>query len=62
MLTLIVPCTCGRGYADIGVETESDPMEILLEHRLKAGQCLHDEKDLLDANITANPPLRPAGA
>ncbi|MEU1458848.1 hypothetical protein [Streptomyces avermitilis] len=31
MLTLIVPCTCGRGYVDITLDTEDVLMEVLAE-------------------------------
>ncbi|MFH8470329.1 hypothetical protein [Streptomyces sp. NPDC017991] len=43
VLTLIVPCTCGRGYTDIGVDTEDDLIETLAELRPTYGRSLHDD-------------------
>ncbi|MGW0573009.1 hypothetical protein [Streptomyces tauricus] len=44
VLTLIVPCTCGRGYADITVDTEDVLVEILAELRPTYGRSLHDDR------------------
>lgn len=38
VLTLIVPCTCGRGYAALQLENESDLLEVLDELRTTAGR------------------------
>jgi hypothetical protein len=55
-LTLIVPCTCGRGYVDIGFETEEDLMEMVSELRPTAGRSPHDERDPLDcASVRITP-------
>ncbi|MCX4581039.1 hypothetical protein OHB41_49705 [Streptomyces sp. NBC_01571] len=58
VLTLIVPCTCGRGYVDIVLDGEEDLMQTLADFRPTAGQSPHDERDPLDcASITARPRL-----
>lgn len=44
MLTLIVPCTCERGYTDITVDTEEVLIEILAELRPTYGRSLHDDR------------------
>ncbi|WP_327170173.1 hypothetical protein OG471_00920 [Streptomyces sp. NBC_01336] len=41
VLTLIVPCTCGRGYAALQLEDESDLLEVLDELRTAAGRSAH---------------------
>ncbi|MFE2823480.1 hypothetical protein [Streptomyces sp. NPDC059271] len=43
-LTLIVPCTCGRGYVDIGLDSEEVLMDMLLELRPTAGRSPHDDR------------------
>ncbi|MBQ0855735.1 hypothetical protein J8N05_47125 (plasmid) [Streptomyces sp. BH-SS-21] len=44
VLTLIAPCTCGRGYADITIDTEDVLMEILAELKPTYGRSLHDDQ------------------
>lgn len=44
MLTLIVPCTCERGYTDITLDTEDVLIEILAELRPTYGRSLHDDR------------------
>ncbi|MGW0653686.1 hypothetical protein ACWD4T_33700 [Streptomyces umbrinus] len=43
-LTLIVPCTCERGYVDIVLDTEDVLMELLTELRPTHGLSLHDDR------------------
>ena len=44
VLTLIVPCTCERGYTDITVDTEEVLIEMLAELRPTYGRSLHDDR------------------
>ncbi|GHB68036.1 hypothetical protein GCM10010377_68690 [Streptomyces viridiviolaceus] len=46
VLTLIVPCTCGRGYADIRLDTEDDLLEILADLRPTHGRSPHTDTPL----------------
>ncbi|MET8411096.1 hypothetical protein ABZV34_23840 [Streptomyces sp. NPDC005195] len=63
VLTLIVPCTCGRGYIDIRLETEEHLMEVLSDFRPTAGLSPHDERDPDDCtSITAEPHSRTVDA
>ena len=41
VLTLVVPCTCGRGYTDITLDSEDLLMEILAELRPTHGRSVH---------------------
>ncbi|MFD5814740.1 hypothetical protein [Streptomyces sp. NPDC127038] len=50
VLTLIVPCTCGRGYTDITLDSEDMLMELLTELRPTHGQSVHNGA-LLDCAI-----------
>ncbi|MER6288427.1 hypothetical protein [Streptomyces sviceus] len=43
MLTLIVPCTCGRSYTDIVLDSEDMLIEILAELRPTHGKSVHDD-------------------
>ena len=43
ILTLIVPCTCGRGYTDIVLDCEDMLIEILAELRPTHGKSVHDD-------------------
>ncbi|MDQ1033627.1 hypothetical protein QFZ75_000043 [Streptomyces sp. V3I8] len=42
VLTLIAPCTCGRGYTDIVLDTEEHLIDILAELRPTHGRSPHD--------------------
>ncbi|MFE2584556.1 hypothetical protein [Streptomyces sp. NPDC059378] len=42
ILTLVVPCTCGRGYTEIVLDTEDGLLEILAELRPTQGRSVHD--------------------
>jgi hypothetical protein len=44
VLTLIVPCTCERGYTDIVLDTEDVLLELLAELRPTHGLSLHDDR------------------
>jgi hypothetical protein len=56
VLTLIVPCTCNRGYVDILLDSEDDLMEFLGELRPTHGRSPHT--DLSDcASVSAVPPI-----
>ncbi|MGW6016327.1 hypothetical protein [Streptomyces sp. NPDC055210] len=57
VLTLIVPCTCGRGYTDIGVDTEDDLIETLADLRPTYGRSLHDDSTPDCRSIQLAPPL-----
>ncbi|MGV9290986.1 hypothetical protein [Streptomyces sp. NPDC003719] len=46
VLTLIVPCTCGRGYVDIQLDTEDALLEILAELRPTHGRSEHTDAPL----------------
>ncbi|WP_331719065.1 hypothetical protein OG985_48795 (plasmid) [Streptomyces sp. NBC_00289] len=48
VLTLIVPCTCGCGYVDIGLDSEDVLIDILTELRPTVGRSPHDDRDPLD--------------
>ncbi|MFI0020330.1 hypothetical protein [Streptomyces griseus] len=41
VLTLIVPCACGRGYVTTLVEDEDDLLDLLQELRLTGGRSAH---------------------
>lgn len=41
VLTLIVPCPCGRGYVDPQLEDENDLLEVLEELRGTGGRSAH---------------------
>ncbi|WP_217236842.1 hypothetical protein [Streptomyces sp. AC555_RSS877] len=43
VLTLIVPCTCGRGYIDVLLDTEDDLIELLSELRPTHGRSPHTD-------------------
>ncbi|MET7855573.1 hypothetical protein ABZT48_47440 [Streptomyces avermitilis] len=58
VLTLIVPCTCGRGYVDITLDTEDVLMEVLAELRPTNGRspfidCLLDCASVKTARTSA---------
>ncbi|WP_415939997.1 hypothetical protein [Streptomyces sp. 039-1] len=54
ILTLVVPCTCGRGYVDYGFKTEDDLLETFAELKATAGRSPHDDKHPLDCtSVTA---------
>lgn len=55
VLTLIVPCACGRGYVDSQLEDENDLLEILEELRGTGGRSTHggDTGGLYCDSITA---------
>ncbi|MGW1534453.1 hypothetical protein [Streptomyces aureus] len=57
VLTLIVPCTCGRGYSDITLDSEDMLMEILTELRPTHGQSVHNGALLDCAIVPAVPKL-----
>ncbi|MFG2351999.1 hypothetical protein [Streptomyces phaeochromogenes] len=57
VLTLIVPCTCGRGYTDITVDTEDVLMELLAELRPTHGLSLHDDRTPDCHSVQSPPPL-----
>jgi hypothetical protein len=62
MLTLIVPCTCGRGYTDIVLDSEDMLIEILAELRPTHGKSVHDENLGDCRSIRPVAPLRGPGA
>ncbi|WP_331718611.1 hypothetical protein OG985_49480 (plasmid) [Streptomyces sp. NBC_00289] len=63
VLTLIVPCTCGRGYVDIGLDSEDVLMDILTELRPTCGRSPHDDRDPLDcASVKTVPHIGPASS
>ncbi|MEU8952456.1 hypothetical protein [Streptomyces sp. NPDC048489] len=63
VLTLIVPCTCGRGDIDVRLDTEEDLMEVLSDLRPTAGLSPHSDRDPLDCgSVTAGPNIRTADA
>ena len=45
VLTLIVPCACGRGYVDFQLESEEDLMEILADLRRTGGRVAHQHDE-----------------
>ncbi|MFF3420290.1 hypothetical protein ACFYW9_37360 [Streptomyces sp. NPDC002698] len=53
VLTLIVPCTCGRGYTDITLDCEDLLMEILAELRPTHGRSVHHAALLDCASVPA---------
>lgn len=62
-LTLVVPCTCGRGYIDLVLGGEEDLMEILADFRPTAGQSPHDAREPLNCgSVTTTPYLEAAAA
>ncbi|MFJ3229240.1 hypothetical protein ACIPJS_38650 [Streptomyces sp. NPDC086783] len=62
VLTLIVPCTCGRGYVDITLDSEDVLMEILPELRPTHGLSPHSDAPVDCASVTAVPPLNRVGS
>ncbi|MEV6533676.1 hypothetical protein AB0M86_29460 [Streptomyces sp. NPDC051639] len=63
VLTLVVPCTCGRGYIDMVLDAEDDLMEILSELRPTHGLSPHNERDPLDCrSVTTTPYLEAVAA
>ncbi|MER7841829.1 hypothetical protein ABTY98_39570 [Streptomyces sp. NPDC096040] len=59
VLTLIVPCTCGRGYVDITLDTEDVMVEILTDLAPTQGRSPHLTDTPVDcASVQAVPPLR----
>ncbi|MEU3341855.1 hypothetical protein [Streptomyces sp. NPDC006668] len=57
VLTLIVPCTCTRGYVDILLDTEDDLIEILAELRPTHGHSPHTDTPVDCHSIPAGPAL-----
>ncbi|MFI1035975.1 hypothetical protein [Streptomyces sp. NPDC020951] len=57
VLTLIVPCACGRGYVDFQLENEEDLMEILTDLRRTGGRAAHRHRTA-PASRTRTPPPR----
>ncbi|MET8787981.1 hypothetical protein [Streptomyces sp. NPDC004589] len=57
VLTLIVPCTCGRGYVDIQVDTETDLLAILAELGPTGGRSVHEVGPLGCASVRPVAPL-----
>ncbi|WP_327372324.1 hypothetical protein [Streptomyces sp. NBC_01217] len=55
VLTLIVPCACGRGYVGSQLEDENDLLEVLEELRGTSGRSAHggDTGGLYCASTTA---------
>lgn len=45
VLTLIAPCTCGRGYIDTVLDGESDLLQVLTELRATGGRFPHHSDD-----------------
>ncbi|MGW2770559.1 hypothetical protein [Streptomyces sp. NPDC001275] len=43
VLTLITPCTCGRGYVDVLIENETDLLTILADLRPTGGRTPHSD-------------------
>ncbi|MEU1536006.1 hypothetical protein [Streptomyces fagopyri] len=63
VLTLVVPCTCGRGYIDMVLDSEGDLMEILAELRPTHGLSPHNDKVPLDCHsVTTTPYLEAVAA
>ncbi|WP_331724020.1 hypothetical protein [Streptomyces sp. NBC_00005] len=58
VLTLIVPCTCTRGYVDILLDTEDDLIEILAELRPTHGRSPHSVTPVDCHSVQTVPPLR----
>ncbi|MDL5206538.1 hypothetical protein [Streptomyces sp. ALI-76-A] len=59
ILTLVVPCTCGRGYIDIVLDGEEMLLEILNELRPTDGRSVHDA---VSGDCRSVRPLAPLGA
>ncbi|WP_432190463.1 hypothetical protein [Streptomyces sp. Tue6028] len=59
VLTLIAPCTCGRGYVDITLDSEHILMDILGDLRPTHGRFPHCEEPLDCGSVHAAP--RPTG-
>ncbi|MEU0646014.1 hypothetical protein [Streptomyces umbrinus] len=57
VLTLIVPCTCERGYTDIVLDTEDVLMELLAELRPTHGLSQHDDVAADCRSVQTAPPL-----
>lgn len=57
-LTLIVPCTCTRGYVDVLLDTEDGLIEILTELRPTYGRSLHSDTHSDCLSIPASPLAR----
>ena len=45
VLTLIAPCTCGRGYIDTALDGESDLLQVLTDLRSAGGRFPHHSDD-----------------
>jgi hypothetical protein len=55
VLTLIAPCTCGRGYTDITLDFEDMLLGVLTELRPTHGQSVHHSALLDCASVPAAP-------
>ncbi|MGC4984680.1 hypothetical protein ACLQ18_29235 [Streptomyces sp. DT193] len=55
VLTLVVPCTCGRGYTDITLDCEDLLMEVLAELRPTHGRSVHHAALLDCVSVPAVP-------
>lgn len=56
-MTLIVPCTCARGYVDILLDTEDDLIELLSELRPTHGRSPHTDTPVDCHSIRTAPTL-----
>ncbi|WP_432190466.1 hypothetical protein [Streptomyces sp. Tue6028] len=45
VLTLVAPCSCGRGYLDIQLAGEGDLVQILTDLRCNGGRAVHQHAD-----------------
>lgn len=61
VLTLIVPCTCERGYVDLTVDTEDVLIEMLAELRPTYGRSLHDDRTPDCHSVRTGPALLTGG-
>ncbi|MDQ1022602.1 hypothetical protein QF035_000184 [Streptomyces umbrinus] len=57
VLTLIVPCTCGRGYTDTVLDTEDVLIEVLAEPQPTHGLSPHDDRTSDCRSVWSAPPL-----
>ncbi|MGC5041074.1 hypothetical protein ACLQ2C_36665 [Streptomyces sp. DT73] len=55
VLTLLVPCSCGRGYVDWQLENEQDLLEILTDLRRTDGRGVHGDPDNPDCATNVSP-------
>ncbi|MGY4983776.1 hypothetical protein ACWCYL_42800 [Streptomyces sp. 900105755] len=55
-LTLVVPCTCGRGYVDILLDTEDALIEILTELAPTHGRSPHITDAAVDCHSISTAP------